>query len=193
MITSAKRLANRRNALRSTGPKSAQGKLKASLNAMQHGLSSNPLRNATNPRLDELQQVIQEEIPDVQQARLIAGHILDYERTESCQREVAEKQHQGLDGFIDTTAIKQKQLESMATALWSGQLDRELSKPDLAKHKKDELKVYRDALIFLTKVSVQQEKSLLADALTKALRLRRYYKRACNQLTKTIRASIINP
>ena len=40
MSTEAQIVANRRNALRSTGPKSADGKLRASRNAIKHGINS---------------------------------------------------------------------------------------------------------------------------------------------------------
>ena len=40
MSTEAQITANRRNALRSTGPKSADGKLRASRNAIKHGINS---------------------------------------------------------------------------------------------------------------------------------------------------------
>ena len=40
MSTEAQIAANRRNALRSTGPKSADGKLRASRNAIKHGINS---------------------------------------------------------------------------------------------------------------------------------------------------------
>ena len=38
MATARQRRANRLNAQRSTGPKSAQGKARASMNALRHGL-----------------------------------------------------------------------------------------------------------------------------------------------------------
>ena len=40
MSSQAQILANRRNALKSTGPRSSQGKIKVSQNALQHGLSA---------------------------------------------------------------------------------------------------------------------------------------------------------
>lgn len=45
-LTARKIAANRLNARRSTGPRTAQGKLRSSLNALRHGLCARPLREA---------------------------------------------------------------------------------------------------------------------------------------------------
>jgi len=42
MSSNAKRLANQRNAQKSTGPRTADGKAKSALNSAKHGLQSNP-------------------------------------------------------------------------------------------------------------------------------------------------------
>ena len=56
MTTDAKARANRRNALRSTGPRTAEGKARSRRNAYKHGLSI-PL-DAADPEVEELVEVI---------------------------------------------------------------------------------------------------------------------------------------
>ena len=54
-ISASKLIANRVNALKSTGPRSAEGKLASSINARRHGLAASPTRElATDLRLDSL-------------------------------------------------------------------------------------------------------------------------------------------
>jgi hypothetical protein len=59
MATDKQILANRRNAQKSTGPKTAAGRLKSSRNAFRHGLSL-PLRpdTATSVKIDAFAQVL---------------------------------------------------------------------------------------------------------------------------------------
>lgn len=54
-ISASKLIANRVNALKSTGPRSAEGKLASSINARRHGLAASPTDElAADPRLDSL-------------------------------------------------------------------------------------------------------------------------------------------
>jgi hypothetical protein len=54
MASERQLLANRRNALKSTGPKSDEGKQRVSANALKHGLSAQTHRLTTDPRALEL-------------------------------------------------------------------------------------------------------------------------------------------
>ena len=52
-ISASKLIANRVNALKSTGPRSSEGKLASSINARRHGLAASPTSElATDPLLD---------------------------------------------------------------------------------------------------------------------------------------------
>ena len=54
-ISASKLIANRVNALKSTGPRSAEGKLASSINARRHGLAaSHTSELAAEPRLESL-------------------------------------------------------------------------------------------------------------------------------------------
>ena len=58
-MTTAKQIAaNRRNALRSTGPRSLAGKIKARANALKHGLAAKTLRDrSSRQKIDVLTQI----------------------------------------------------------------------------------------------------------------------------------------
>ena len=59
MATEEQFKANRANAKRSTGPKTAAGKLKSSRNAFRHGLSASvPLEPATLVKIDSIARVV---------------------------------------------------------------------------------------------------------------------------------------
>ena len=55
-ISASKLIANRVNALKSTGPRSAEAKLASSINARRHGLAASPTNElAMDPRLESLE------------------------------------------------------------------------------------------------------------------------------------------
>src|SRR5688572_17193732 len=64
-ISSAKLAANRRNALRSTGPRSALGKRRAAVNALKHGLCASPSLSPVLPGESEATfETIRQELRD---------------------------------------------------------------------------------------------------------------------------------
>jgi hypothetical protein len=81
-----KRQANRRNALRSTGPKSPAGKSRSSKNAQMHGLSTIDSMAISDPLLTKLAGLIAEEAVDNFWAQEIANRIVSYERNKAYQR-----------------------------------------------------------------------------------------------------------
>ncbi len=81
-----KRQANRRNALRSTGPKSSGGKLRSSKNARMHGLSVIDSLVISVPLLTNLSELISQEGVNPFLAQEIANRIVSYERNQAYQR-----------------------------------------------------------------------------------------------------------
>ncbi len=81
-----KRQANRRNALRSTGPKSVAGKRRSSGNSTSHGLSTPIALDAFDPLVNSLTELIAQEGLNTQSAQELVIKILDYERNLARQR-----------------------------------------------------------------------------------------------------------
>jgi hypothetical protein len=85
--------ANRRNAKRSTGPRTASGKSTSSHNALRHGLSL-PLRmdGATMAEIDELARLLaHEEIDDTTATVEVAAAQVDLQRIQRIRRNVLAK------------------------------------------------------------------------------------------------------
>ncbi|RTY33695.1 hypothetical protein EKD00_09190 [Chlorobium phaeovibrioides] len=87
--------ANRRNALRSTGPRTEDGKRRSSLNALRHGLYVPLLHSPWALLLEPMAELLLSEGLDAFQARELAESILTYERTLQHQRERYLKWAQG--------------------------------------------------------------------------------------------------
>ena len=87
MTSSKGRAANQRNAQRSSGPRTDQGKRRSSVNAMQHGLTTPVASSAWAPLLQSLETLLESEGMETFQARNLALCILNYERNLHYQRE----------------------------------------------------------------------------------------------------------
>ncbi|UOD51435.1 hypothetical protein [Orrella daihaiensis] len=190
MTSDRRQAANRLNAQRSTGPKSAAGKRAAALNAIRHGLTARTILDVPDPALDQIHSVILPEIKDPEIARSIAQKILNYERNEAYQRQIAEAEKAGQNGFVDQMAIKKNIDEGNAQAfIMAGQVLRKLEQPRLSKTEKAENKLQLQSLRFLAKVSAQKADQMVRDGKQKETQMRRHYKRASNQLIKAVKAA----
>ncbi len=87
-----KRQANRRNALKSTGPRSRRGKQSSSLNALRHGLSGGADLRLNDPDVSAVAELIELDGVEPQQATELAIKILDYVKNLAYQRQL-------LDGY----------------------------------------------------------------------------------------------
>ena len=83
-----KRQANRRNALKSTGPRSRRGKQSSSLNALRHGLSGGADLRLNDPDVSAISALIELDGVEPQQATELAIKIIDYEKNLAYQRQL---------------------------------------------------------------------------------------------------------
>jgi hypothetical protein len=87
-VSPKKRAANRRNALKSTGPKTGPGRRVSAQNAARHGLSVPLPQHINDPLQNELAQLIELDGIATDVAQDLAQKIIDYERNLQFLREV---------------------------------------------------------------------------------------------------------
>jgi len=83
VLSPRQRAANRANALKSTGPRSAQGKFRAKLNATKHGLSLPVDEGVFADQIREISALVRDDCDTEQQANELAKRIIDFERNEA--------------------------------------------------------------------------------------------------------------
>ena len=93
MTSIAQRRANRRNALKSTGPRSKTGKFRASLNAVSHGLSAPADPTWREGKVSAIKSVFQGEWLLDADVRRVAEAIFEFERNIAHQREIFAGRH----------------------------------------------------------------------------------------------------
>ena len=97
MTSAAQRRANRRNALKSTGPKSRKGRQRASLNSTTHGLSRPAEPEERRAAVDLILVALQGEPMEDRARERIAEVIFEFERNVAHQREIFQSRHSATD------------------------------------------------------------------------------------------------
>lgn len=180
-----RRQANRRNALKSTGPKSAAGKKRSAANALSHGLSTPIGLQSTGPLLIAISNCIDQEVQESHIAREIARRIFDYERNLAYQRELFAQQfnRRGTSAAEETGVhgLFGSELDMMDDYLEEQcNFKRPIAKKDHSfvsntKHKM--LKTW-------SKVDTREQQERVREGVNSV----RYLKRASNQLIKALKA-----
>ena len=83
MVSAKQRSANRVNSLKSTGPRSDEGKFRAKLNAAKHGLSLPIDERVFAYQIKTIAQLIRDDCETDAQAAELAKRIIDFERNEA--------------------------------------------------------------------------------------------------------------
>ena len=97
MTSAAQRRANRRNALKSTGPKSRKGRQRASLNSTTHGLSRPADPEERRTAVDLILVALQGEPMEDRARERIAEVIFEFERNVAHHREIFQSRHSDAD------------------------------------------------------------------------------------------------
>ena len=191
MASSQQLAANRRNAQRSTGPKSEEGRRRSAVNALSHGLSS-PQRSAEDAQaMQSVADLIREECGGIGDAFELASKIIDYERNEARQREFL------FDHLSDALGPPKPPLEGRALEQAIREqvpeyrdlqdlLEDELSSG--ARPNKRELAKVGRLLVRLKNDAMRQRELEPLKALKRWQGSLRYLRRASNQLVKSVRA-----
>jgi hypothetical protein len=91
VVSAKQRAANRTNALKSSGPRSEEGKFRAKLNASKHGLSLPVDERVFADQIKTISQLIKEDCETDVQAAELAKRIIDFERNEAFLQNFNEK------------------------------------------------------------------------------------------------------
>jgi len=122
-LSRARRLANRQNALKSTGPRTGAGKRRASENALRHGLSQPIDVKQVGDALDRLQNVLIRAGYQPTHAFRVALCLLDYDRVERAEDEL----HHRMMCMASAYAMMEPRIpNSLAPLLLDNQRDIEL-------------------------------------------------------------------
>lgn len=187
MTSPQKVAANRRNALRSTGPKGPEGRIRASLNATRHGLSV-PLDETLFSRsIQQISDLVRPECGSDVEAQNLARLILDYERNESVQRgylmdDTPDPSRWDKKATLDATRAEfDEDYERLEDMIWEekespGPTSRSDIRQKRAFHKQMLKLTVRSARLIYRSKEKQKVLSL------------RYLRRAANQLVKGLRA-----
>jgi len=103
VTSAAQRRANRRNALKSTGPKSDRGRQRASLNSTTHGLSRPAEPEERRAAVDLILVALEGEPMEDRARERIAEVIFEFERNVAHQREIFQSRHIAADEGQGTT------------------------------------------------------------------------------------------
>lgn len=189
-VSPQKRQANRRNALRSTGPKSLLGKQHSSGNSLSHGLSTPVVFNFHDPVVASISEMIAQDGADMQTATALAGKILEYERNLAYQRELfAQDPSMGLSIEPVSTAEEEVGVQG----LFGTEVDMYDDYLDWEKFNKrpipdKDLKFILNSKLKMQKLWLRMDKRRQRDKFKRAVNSLRYLKRSSNQLIKALKA-----
>ena len=191
VVSPKQRAANRANALRSTGPRSEEGKFHAKLNATKLGLSLPVDERVFTDLIQEISKFIRDDCKTDSQAHELAKRIIDFERNENFLSDYDEKKvnNQIKEWGFDPHRIALAQIaqahrnkQAVSTTFTLPQKPNPVKLK--GKERMEEIKFIHDFLRLQDKsvlIKVRMAKSDHTSAL-------RYQKRAINQLVKGIRA-----
>jgi len=185
MTSIAQRRANRRNALKSTGPKTKTGKRRASLNAVSHGLSAPADPSWREGKVAGIQSALQgERLPDAD-VRRVAQAIFEFERNINHQREILATSHAGDDEDAGESVVLENEAALSDEIDEMLMIDERHGGPD-----EDERAWLIEAQTFMRRQQRIKHARAKRVAMEEIVRADRYMRRAANQLVKALKASL---
>jgi hypothetical protein len=190
VVSAKQRAANRANSLKSSGPRSEEGKFRAKLNASKHGLSLPVDERVFADQIKVIAQMIRDDCGTDAQAAELAKRIIDFERNEAFLQDFNEDElHDEIIAWgLEPRRLKLARLANALRAKQPVSITFTLPQKDRpltlkGKERTEELKFIEDFLKI-------QDRSMLGRvkrAKDSQLSALRYQKRAINQLVKGIR------
>jgi hypothetical protein len=185
MTSIAQRRANRRNALKSTGPITTKGKIRASLNAVSHGLSAPTDPLWREGKVSGIEVALRGERLSDADIRRVAEAIFEFERNIAHQREIFATRHAGdnegagKSGHLEAEAELTDEIDEMLI------IDERHGGPD-----EDEHSWLIEAQTFMRRQQRLQHARAKRNAVEEIVRADRYMRRAANQLVKALKATL---
>jgi len=185
-----KRQANRRNALRSTGPKTQVGRRRSSLNSLSHGLTVPLQVGVHDPLVVSIVGMIEQEGLDSQTGFELAAKILEYERNLTYQR--ALYLQDPLVGLSYQLPTQQEQAQGVRE-LFGTEIDLFDDYLDCERFNKrqvpdKDLKFIFNSKLKMQKLWIRMDSKRQKDKIKQATDSLRYLKRSSNQLMKTLKS-----
>lgn len=185
-----KRQANRRNALRSTGPKSSEGRQRSSKNSLGHGLSVPVVFDFNDPLVESIIQLVAQEDLDYHTAKDLALKIVEYERNLAYQLELFELQSFA-ESYMQPPSPAEE--EQGVRAMFGAEIDMFDDFIDWTRFKNRPISEKDQKYIVNSKLKMhnlwqRMQKRKQKDKAKQAATPLRYLKRSSNQLIKALKA-----
>lgn len=187
VVSNRQLIANRLNALKSTGPRSDSGKQQVRLNALRHGFTSLNRTEMQENILSELIHLLLAEHGCQDFAYHIASKIFEYERTEQYLFGLALREQKGKGGLIDHTALELTEQETINLSIEKSDLERTLINIPMSNPDRNTVQWKIKSLSFLIKESIKKQRRIIDNAANEAYRSRQHFKRSSNQLIKALK------
>ena len=190
MVSAKQRAANRANSLKSSGPRSEEGKFRSKLNASKHGLSLPVDGRVFADQIKSIAQLIKDDCDTDAQAAELAKRIIDFERNEEFLQNFNEKVlHDEIKAWgFDPKTIELKQLaqahrnkQKVSTTFTLAQKDYPVKLK--GKERTEEI-MFLEGFLRLESNAILGRIRAGKNSQLSALR---YQKRAINQLVKGVR------
>jgi hypothetical protein len=180
-----KRQANRRNALRSTGPKSTEGRKRSSNNSLDHGLSVPVAFDFHDPLVTSIVQLVAEEGLDHRAAQDLAVKIVEYERNLAYQSQLFVQQH--------IESASQTEEEKGVRAMFGAEIDMFYDYLDWERFNNRPISQKDQKFILNSKLKMhnlwqRMHRRSQKDKAKQVATSLRYLKRSSNQLIKALKA-----
>lgn len=185
MTSLKQRAANRRNAQKSTGPRSDSGRSRAAVNALKHGLSSPVESTVWGTKMADLEALLQSEGLGVVQTRDLVRRLVEYERNADDQRRrfLAEELGEPREQVVPKGAKEDLEVAGQIGLLrGSKQTHRIGMDQSLA----------REMQKFLEQSANRQIREANRKMAREAKNADRYFRRAANQLIKQLKSLVDN-
>jgi hypothetical protein len=185
MTSIAQRRANRRNALKSTGPKTSKGKIRASFNAVSHGLFAPADPSWREGKVSAIEGALKGEGLSGAGSRSVAEAVFEFERNINHQREIFATRHAGDDKGAGESIVLDNE------AALSDEIDEMLMIDERHGVPGEDARAWLiEAQKFMKRQQRLNHARAKRDAIEEIVRADRYMRRAANQLVKALKASM---